>query len=889
MIRTPDHRLRVFVSSTLQELLPERQAARAAIRRLHLSPVMFELGARPYPPRDLYRAYLEQSHIFVGIYWQRYGWVAPGEEISGLEDEYRLCGPRPKLIYVKRPQEGREPRLTQMLRSLQSDDTASYKPFETAAELQRLLADDLALLLTERFEASLWELPPPARTSEPEEAGTAAPAAPVGSAAARRWPRATTALIGREAELDELADRMADPAVQLITLLGPGGIGKTRLAIALAERLRDTRSHGDTTELPTVFVGLQAVDDADLVLRTIADALGVGPREGEEVEAALERTLAGQQTLIVLDNFEQVNDAAPALARLIEACPGLELVVTSRTPLRIAAEVVHPVPPLGAPEPSDHGRGTVSLAAAEASPGVALFVARAQAVRPNFRLTGENATATAELVQRLDGLPLAIELAAARAKLLTPAQLLGRLDRRFDLLEGGNRDLPDRQRTLRGTIDWSFGLLDAAHQQALTRLGVFVGGWTMDAAEAICDPDPATDFLDRLATLVDASLVVARDFDDEIRFGLLRSVRAYAVEKLEAEGDADALRQRHADYYLGMAQYARQQLNSEQQVWLDRVEAEHDNLRAALSWYLGRPGRPGADPVKGAELTVELTYFWWIRGYYSEGRRWLEQAVAALPDDGTDEQDHVRALASKNQGVLAWVQGDYAAAQRAYAKALPIFRRQDDQAQIVSVLGNLGIVAIEHADYDEAADLLGEALEGARRLGDDTVVAPALVNLAVLLMRRRELETAERYLVEATGIFRRDGDFWRSTTAQINLAEVQLARGDRTASRETFVTSLTQARELGDLDSVAYALEGFASLAVGEGDDARAARLWAAADRLRESSGNPRPPSSGVLSYDDDQARARERLGPEAFRAAWAEGTTLDAEQAADLALALAH
>ena len=472
VIRTPDQRVRVFISSALQELAAERRAVRDAVTRLRLVPVMFELGARPHPPRPVYRAYLAQSQVFAGIYWRSYGWVAPGEQISGLEDEYRLSARLPRLIYVKTPAADREPRLTELLARIRDTGEVSYQHFSEPAELQRLVEDDLAVLLSERFEM--------ARPRD-DAAGEAALAGAL--------PVPATPLLGREQEAAAVEDLIVREGVRLVTLTGPGGVGKSRLMVEAARRLGPGFADGAR------FVDLAAVSAADLVAAAIAAGLGLNTSAGRLI-ADLESYLRARRLLLALDNFEQVLDAAPLLAELLATAAGLVVLVTSRTVLRLRGEHEFLVPPLPIPP-----------AAADADPAgllgyasVGLFVERAHAADPGFELTDRNAVAVAEICRRLDGLPLAIELAAARVRLLPPQALLARLDQRFSLLTGGARDLPERQRTLRNTLDWSFGLLSPAEQELFARLGVFAGSFGLPAAEAVED-EPVMDTLGALGLL----------------------------------------------------------------------------------------------------------------------------------------------------------------------------------------------------------------------------------------------------------------------------------------------------------------------------------------------------------------------------------------------------
>ena len=465
-IRTPDQRLRVFVSSTLGELAAERAAVARAISALGLTPVMFELGARPHPPRELYRAYLAQSDIFIGLYWRRYGWIGPDMDVSGLEDEFRLSASMPRLLYLKTPAPDREARLTAMIAELQAKGTVSYRSFRSPRELGRLARDDLAVLLSERFAAG--------------DSGAARPASST-SSGGRRIPRslpvASTSLIGREHDVADVAKLLETPGVRLVTLTGPGGIGKTRLAVAVGAQLDDRYPQG------AVFVPLASIARSDLVLPRVAAAVGASIEGARSPVDVVAEHVAETPTLLVLDNLEQVIGVGPELDQVLARCPGLKILATSRTVLRLRAEREYPVRPLTVPRFASHP----PLEELASLPAVQLFVDRARAVRYDFALTEDNALAVAEICRRLDGLPLAIELAAARVRLLRPEELLARLGRSLDALGTRPADLPERQRTLRATVEWSIGLPDDTERQMLATLSIFVEGWTLEAAVRVSD------------------------------------------------------------------------------------------------------------------------------------------------------------------------------------------------------------------------------------------------------------------------------------------------------------------------------------------------------------------------------------------------------------------
>ena len=449
----------MFVSSTLVELADERQAVAAAISGVGLTSVMFEQGARPHPPRDLYRAYLSQSDIFVGLYWQSYGRIPPGMEITGLEEEFELSDGLPRLLYVKVPAPDREPRLEQLISRI--GEESSYRKFESSDELERLVRADLATLLSERFAAGRATAAGPGRRA----------------GALRSLPAGTTSLVGRERDVEEVARLIQSPDVRLVTLTGPGGVGKSRLAVAVGERL------GDRFDAGSVLVPLETTVEPERVLAAIGRAVGADLGTPVPLHAVVER-LGDDAWLLILDNLEQALDVAPDLDELLARCPGVAILVTSRMVLRLRAEREYVVRPLSLPDDP-----ALSIEELAATPAVALFVDRARAVRYDFSLTEGNAAAVAEICRRLEGLPLAIELAAARIRLLEPEELLARLATSLDVLGAGSVDLPERQRTLRATVEWSVALLDEDERNLLETAAVFVDGWTIDAAAAVADLD----------------------------------------------------------------------------------------------------------------------------------------------------------------------------------------------------------------------------------------------------------------------------------------------------------------------------------------------------------------------------------------------------------------
>ncbi|MBW3634744.1 MAG: tetratricopeptide repeat protein, partial [Chloroflexi bacterium] len=549
-------------------------------------------------------------------------------------------------------------------------------------------------------------------------------------------PAQPTALLGREAEVAATRALLEQDGARIVTLTGPGGTGKTRLGLQVGAELVEGFADG------VWFVPLATIADPDLVVPAIAQPLGVREVAGEPLLTTLQDYLQPKHALLLLDNFEHLTAAAPAVSALLAACPKIQVLVTSREPLRIAGERELPVPPLSLPS-ERQARSLPSTALLE-YPAIRLFVERAQAVKPDFALTETTAPDVAAICQRLDGLPLAIELAAARARVLAPAQLLARLDKRLKVLTGGHRDLPSRQQTLRAAIEWSHDLLDPDEQALFARLAVFSGGCTFEAAEAVCDGsgDLPFDVLDGLDSLTQKSLLRPEDgADGAPRFTMLETIREFGLERLDATGDADNLHRAHVDYYVTLAEEAEPQLTSPDQVaWLNRLGAEHDNFRSALGWL-----EQEDEDATRLRFVAALWRFWWMRGHLTEGRRWLERSLA----EADDQLPAVLAHALGGAGILAESQGDYEQATDLHVKALHLLRLVGDQIGIAFSLTNLGIVADALGDYDRANDVHTQALAIWREAGDELGMASSLNELGTLAINRGDYEAAEELLSQS--------------------------------------------------------------------------------------------------------------------------------------------
>jgi predicted ATPase/transcriptional regulator with XRE-family HTH domain len=710
-------------------------------------------------------------------------------------------------------------------------------------------------------------------------------------------PAQPTSLLGRDEAVREVVALARRADVRLVTLTGPGGVGKTRLAIQVAAELVDDFADG------VWFVRLSRLTNPRLVLPTIAEVLGQKEAEGQSLAEVLRWHLRERRLLLVLDNCEHVAEAMLEVSSLLGACPALKVLATSRAALRLRGEHEYLVPPLGVPPAAilKAHSGSGSIPTPErlmAYPAMALFVARARATRPDFALTAANAPAVAAICARLDGLPLAIELAAARIKLLPPPAMLAQLEHGLGMLTGGPRDLAERQQAIQSTIAWSENLLSAEERVPFRRLAVFAGGCTLETAQSVCAaPEGAApvqlDMLQGLSALVNQSLVQQREEGGEARFSMLRVIREYARERLEVSGETEALRRAHAACMVALAERAEPELiGPEQGAWLNRLEREHDNLRAALEWATER-----SEAETGLRLVGALGRFWLARGHLREGRSWVEALLRlpATPEVGSGLQGadtvpavpaRVRARALIAGGALAIRQADSAAAVLWMEEGAALARVAGDPRTTITAVNALGLlVRLTGGDWERSASYFEESLALSRQLGDQWAIVVALGNLGDVFARRGHLEQATAAFAEALALARLAGDPGVTHLCLLNLGWVMRLRGEPAQAEALQREGLQLAADLDDPRRCAEALELLAATAGVEGHGARAARLLGAAMAARETIGAPQP-AEDRADLEQAVAGARAALGEAAWAVALAAGLALPLEAAVAEALA---
>ena len=721
-------------------------------------------------------------------------------------------------------------------------------------------------------------------------------------------PIQLTSFIGREKEIAEVSQAIGE--YRLVTLTGPGGSGKTRLALQVASEMVELFHDG------VFFVALAPITDSGLVVSAIAQFLGISEIPGHSILDSLKDYLQSKSLLLLLDNFEQVISTAPLVAELLVTGSRLKILVTSREALRISGEHEYFVPPLALP----NLKQLPSVESLSQYAAVGLFLERARAVKPDFRITSDTAPAIAEICYRLDGLPLAIELAAARVKLLPPRAMLKRLEKRLEFLTGGARELPARQQTLRNAIAWSYDLLDENEQKLFRQLSVFVGGCTLDAVEAVSgDHQAYPSLLDHFGSLLDKSLLrEVEGISDEPRFIMLELLREFGLEQLEASGEQETIRHHHANFFLSLAEQAEAKLESADQLdWINRMEQEHDNLRGALEWS---KTANGAGEIC-LRLAGALGLFWEARGYFSEGR---ERLSAVLSMEFARGRTAVHAKLLARAAELAYRQSDYAMTVELAEESLAIYREVGDQQGIASVLIKLGNAATEAGDYETASGFLEEALMTWQELGDKHGTARALISLGWAALRPGDYELANARLEAALAISReledtrsigfelsglgevalRQGDYGRATqlleeslelrrqlgskwgigVSLGTLGWVAIREGDWSRALTRLGESLEVRQEIGDKGGCAWCLERLAEVALAQGKPEKAVRLLSAAAALRISIGSVIDPVD-QLEYQNRRTSLRAELGEEQFAKIWEEGRSMTLEQAIGYAL----
>jgi predicted ATPase/transcriptional regulator with XRE-family HTH domain len=724
------------------------------------------------------------------------------------------------------------------------------------------------------------------------------------------FPVPLTPLIGREREEAVIAHLLLQDDVRLLTLTGPAGIGKTRLATQVALGL-------GADFATVIFVSLASVRDPSRVTSVIGQALGLHEQPNNPASEQLTEYLSGREMLLILDNFEQVVQAGTEITHLMAACLRVKALVTSRVALGVRGEHEFPVPSLDTPDPAQ----LPSLEDLSRYPAVTLFVQRARAIKPMFAVTPALAPVIAAICARLDGIPLALELAAARIKLLSPRALLTRLEGSLSLLTQGATDLPERQQTMRRAIAWSYDLLSAAEQRLFRRLAVFVDGWTLEAAETVCRGDdlPVSYVIDGLARLVDSSLVVQEERDtDEPRFRLLQLIREYGWEQLLAHTEVSVLRSRHAEQYLAFAETAAPEMRGpNQRLWIARLAQEHPNLRAALEW-----ARDTHSIEHGLRLGSALYSFWRLHGHASEGRAWLQRFLSLQQPPEIDRDKTIRADALRGAGYLACVQADHEAARELLAESLQLYRGQRNQRGIAQVLNAQGMMADERGEYERAVALFEESLALWRELGDVTQIGALLNDLAVVAYRQERYAVAISLLKESLALHRAAHDYWSTALTLCNLGEAMRIEGDLTSAallleegleahrelgdkgvmatpllnladvareqgdleRATLLTyeALATATEFGPMFAVVDALDGMAEIAHARGRTALATQAYALATFLREANHIPRPAAQAkVCAARIDELHAR--LGEAKFSVVWDQGQRRSLDEAVQL------
>jgi predicted ATPase len=721
MIRTPDQRLRVFVSSTLLEMAEERKAVRKAIEELHLIPVMFELGARPHPPRLLYQSYLQQSDIFIGLYWNSYGWTAEDMTISGLEDEYRLSDTKPRLIYIKNSDQ-RDPKLNDLILDIQKEGGLSYKPFRDLEELKQNVINDLASLLSERF----LEQEEPA----PIEKGPVFNTVPI----------PFHELIGRETELQTLEDLILTQKKRLINLTGMGGTGKSRLAIEIANHTFGHFRNG------ACFISLASIKDHTQMEGFIASSFGLTNASKHPLRETLLSYLSDKNLLLVLDNFEHVLEGAGLVSDILSRCRDIFMLVTSRSPLNLIAEHLFPLSPLALPQhrPED-------LKEAMQGPATRLFIERTNSVNPNIAWNKETTRAAYSLCERLGGLPLAIELVAMRFKHSNPVSMMQGMQKSLDMLNTGARDLPDRQRSFRATVNWSYDLLTEEDKATFKTAGLFQNGWSATAMATVLDmsTDQCRESIERL---IDTGLFRIRPMDDPTyRYDTLQPIKEYAQELFDKDPQATEWREKYIGYYLSEANTVDHYRFDDAQydVWVRFMRIEYENMRNAFRIAL-RTGKP----IDALRICNSCCSQWMFAGYQNEGIEWMNELGLYPMNDWKKYADQdIRAIAFNllYYGAFKFYIANFQAATADLNQAREMFVHSHLEAGVGRTYIYLALTGLSNGDPD-CLRYFDEATRIGKATNDNPTVFLATVLFMEFLCQTGDFEKAKEQMARAENL-----------------------------------------------------------------------------------------------------------------------------------------
>jgi non-specific serine/threonine protein kinase len=680
-------------------------------------------------------------------------------------------------------------------------------------------------------------------------------------------PYQLTSFVGREQEIAQLVELVT--ANRFVTLTGAGGAGKTRLALEVAAQAVESFPDG------AWLVELASLSDPGLVLQTLARALGLTEQPGKRLIDTITDHLASKRLLLVLDNAEHLLDACVQLVdRILRCSSSVVMLVTSQQRLGLAGERTYRVPSLTVPGASE----TSTPETVSRYEGVRLFAERAKLVRPNFDVTTENASAIASICARLDGMPLAIELAAPRMRSMSAVELSEHLDQRFVLLTDGSRTALPRHRTLRSTIDWSYDLLTDVEQAMLRRVAVFAGGWTLASAEQVCAGDgiDASDVFEQLTSLVDKSLVVTDEQAGATRYRMLETVRQYALDRLRDSGEESRWRGSHLACFVALGEEFFEGVEGpKQQSWFSRIASEHDNLRAALAWSLK------SSPIEGLRLANAVPAHWRVHGHLAEGREWLARLLDAFPSDGPTRE---RARGLRAAAMLATPQGDYAAGERLLQESVALYREIDDPIGAGRALNSLAFLSISQGHYPEAEALARESADRARATGDRRVLYSSLSLLANALHEQGQRAAARDLYEQALDLARELGTPFEMGHALSEIASAEFNEGSHDLALKHFAEGMTVLHGLGNRQGVIEALEGLAGVAAVTAATRRAARLWGAAGALRQEIGNARSVREKI-AYEDQMKAVRAILAAEAFDQAWDEGRAMSLDDAVRYAL----